>query len=374
MLRNVNVRKPFVIAIIIWGCLSQNIVAAQPFSITASESWEETSEVDIGNLNSSVVLFEGLRSGPALPRLIGNFVYYTSATSIEIVDTKNGCRGKGIYRISLEDKVETKVSDIDCVVDLIHDKASAYVIHRDNGELILSKVTEVSVTPEINAELAKKIRAALGFKRASLKLPPGKPFQFISYAIHNERLLILAQLADTKSHLFSIWIDKNTKTPDSKSIQSIPFPGRLHELALLSDGSTLIGTKLEDGETKFGRLIQINFQENTARSLGTDAAMGSESNEGSSEQLSIRTPRLLRECPGGALVADLTPFLFSETRSLFFYSTSTNRYQRSNISAQDISGVEWTHNGLLVARAQVGKIIWYGTGNPFLKTNVEVNQ
>ncbi|MCB0418773.1 MAG: hypothetical protein H6617_10935 [Bdellovibrionaceae bacterium] len=336
---------------------------------------------------------------PIMPRLAGDFVFYSSLNER---DTRLGCAGRHLYALPLkpvkEKRQEQLVARYDCLLQIQTFGSDVYVTYRYTPAQTDTSVKEapapqlridridaggedaLSVTankfPEVVGErgqAAHQVRFAV--KMDDLKRSRDTKAQRTSLINHDE-LFVLAEVGEGEKRetFLDILSLKDPWDSSSEPVIDVPIKSepvadflipRQNELILALDG-----TRLKMGQLLFlgwdGKKLKVT------KEIGKTERLAPSWTEVDESDFAIRHPRFLALTPNGMLGSEKGNS--SGQQFVFYYSFDDKKvYKVSHLSRfiTQIAGFQFVNYGdepgLLVTDSDNRWIRWYGNKSPFPK-------
>lgn len=302
-------------------------------------------------------LLTGSKNQPALAVLASGTLYYAEGKNLESSRIED-CPAVDLYRYDLKEKKEYRIAEVACVWNLLSDGASVYAVLRDDkAGLSVAKVgADQKLVPPADDWLAIA-KARVAFKRSALKLPRGVEQTLVGFVLRENELNVVLRAAD---HFFldPVSFGANSKQTTLVILAGDSAPG--DERIVL--GGSLYG--FTRGSEGWLRVVE-NSLEGKSTVLGHQRPLAKNWKEAGPLDWAARNPKFLTALPNGFLVADRTSEAFSEATAVSLYDATDKKFYRLNVPDQDVGGLAYVADGVLISKPMSGAIVWYGTKNPF---------
>lgn len=305
-----------------------------------------------GGLAIATLLFAG-GLAPSLPVATSTRIYFSSALDPD--DPRPGaCAGRDVYAWEPEGRRPERLVESGCVLSLFAgDGDEAYAVQRGEGGLSLVRLSgsRAEALPELERGRALG-RAAL--KRRSLNLGISTPPVIAGFVWRLGRIEAVVDAGEGMAMGVAVSWDG----APSRGVEAVLLgPGLLPASAVVSsDSGTLYFSRLDKGR---GTIVALP-PDRKVTSWGAPEALPIDWREAAAMAWSIRVPRFLSAAPEGVIVADRTPFVFTEATALSRISEGRDRVMRIPIPDRDVGGIAAVWGGWLVARPLAGTLTWHG--------------
>jgi len=327
---------------------------------------------------------------PSLVAIVGEHIIFSNA-----LDSKNQevCLGQNINAVSLTDGSEFEVANVPCVTRLepaqSETGASLLIYSRDlqtkksqilKVEKIEANTKPVDFLPELmsaknsslhSARLAYFIDLSRSKKLLSLKRDASQTgFPFLS----DDRMHLLTRISNgsTTGYFYDSYLVPNL-TPKNPlpSVLSVTQLDERNPTDFTISKTGLAYVLLDGNDRKLGRIVwfEANFLEKVVSGFvgGSQQLSSNDWETLPKENLSFRKPRFIEPIANGFVAVETSNEFTWDYRFVFYYShdqNAANRLTFLNTNTQNITGLKWYKQGLLVA-SDNGSIAWYGNENPF---------
>jgi hypothetical protein len=251
------------------------------------------------------------------------------------------------------DKREDRIEEIACVIHILSNGTQVYVVARaENHELVWGTVNEKGRVQWAEKETVDKLRSRVAFKRATLKLPRRTEIKLFNFTILNGEIAAVFQA------------DADVFVASSKAVERWVLGDELsQEFAMANDGKLY---RFSRGKTDWMRLTE-NPADGTSVLMGHERPLAKDWTEAGPLDWAVRNPRFLTAVPDGVVVTDRTPHAFTEASAISWFSKKENRFFRVDAADQDVGGIFYALDGLLISKPRQGSVVWYGKKSPFSK-------
>ncbi len=305
----------------------------------------------------SVPLLTSSKNQPAMAVLVGDTLFYSEGKNLES-SKEEDCPAIDLYRYNLTEKRETRIAELKCVLTLITEGQTTYVVTKsDQNDIAVGRLIDGKTLQLAPLDSTARMRSRVAFKRSTLKLPRGPEIKHVGYALRENELNGVFQ---SEGHVFfdSVVFDK----PTQHSVLAVSMKGNLSTQFALSQGTILFS--LRKGNEGWFRMMETTHSGVSAL-LGHERPLDKNWTEVGHLDWSVRAPHYLTAIPDGFLIADRSPHAFSEATAVSWYSKTAERFFRLAIPDQDVGGLSYVLGGVLVSKPMSGSIVWYGKKNPF---------
>jgi hypothetical protein len=352
----------------------------------AAEDWwpEKKALLTPRNSKTSVVLLEKSKFAPTSAVISGNFVFYTNAK------TSGRCRGNNVYRSQIfpfdEKQHDVLVSAVGCVTALHVDGDTVYVTYdNETGD---TKMIRLSVNDAMGPKpadpgdtfwdnlaqasflfdsVAHKEKLSLVNRKASFSFSDARALTLVRFLPSAGPRLLLSRIEDFSDPALPARIVdiKFSALMDLDSVVSRSSRLRRLELREAVESSGKIYLTISDSayeEELFSSVLVVDIIKNAlVNVLGSSLAGRTKEpwQEISENRWWVRKGRWLTPTEHGFVIADRTEY-DQETRTLSYYLEPEHKFFRLDLPTENIGGLSFHANGMVVSHPQSGEVRWMG--------------